>query len=65
MLYEYLCVVCGHEFEANMKIDERETAPCPACGGQGEKQIRTMPGVELKGEGWPGKKNKAYSSARK
>ena len=63
--YEYTCVSCEKEFEAVRKMSEHETAPCPECGGQGEQAIRTVPAFELKGTDWPGKKNKAYSTARR
>ena len=65
MLYEYTCAVCGHEFDAHRKIDDRATAPCPECGGQGEQHIRTTPAFSLKGKDWPGKAIKGYSTARK
>ena len=63
-LYEYKCVQCGNEFEAQNKIADRETSQCPECGGQGQQETRTMTAFELKGEGWPGKKMKSYSTAR-
>ena len=63
-LYKYKCISCEHQFEAQNTIADRETAPCPECGGQGRQEIRTMTAFELKGEGWPGKKAKGYSTAR-
>ena len=33
--YQYLCQLCGHEFDALRKIADRhipETEPCPSCG---------------------------------
>lgn len=65
MLYEYKCIQCQHEFEAQRKIAERETAECPECGGQGQQEIRTVPGFELRGTDWPGKKIKSNSTARR
>ena len=37
--YDYKCEKCGHEFEENLKIAERDTPteqPCwfPTCGGE-------------------------------
>jgi len=35
MIYDYQCKECGHEFEKNVKMADREKAinePCPNCG---------------------------------
>jgi len=38
-LYDYLCESCGKKFEDIRSLAERQIAPCPVCGKQGEKQI--------------------------
>lgn len=62
--YEYACITCKHEFEANQSMADHEHALCPVCGNVAKQEIRTPTGFELKGEGWPGKKQKQYSTRR-
>lgn len=35
MHYEYKCE-CGHRFDDFRPVDQRRTAPCPACGRQAD-----------------------------
>ncbi len=38
-IYEYECMDCGHRFELNRKINERDSpAKCPKCGAQHMKR---------------------------
>lgn len=30
-LYDYRCDSCGHEFEANRPVQQRDEAECPKC----------------------------------
>lgn len=32
MTYEYLCALCGHEFEAKQSIKDEALTECPECG---------------------------------
>lgn len=38
-LYDYICDVCGHEFETICKIAERCLVECPRCGKWPARQI--------------------------
>ena len=47
-IYEYECRDCGGRYELLRKMGE-ETAPCPQCGGRGEKVIASSFGVIASG----------------
>ena len=58
-MYDYKCVVCGHEFIDVKSIAERHTSPCPNCGGLGEHQITGCAGVRTdRNFGYTGKVDK-------
>lgn len=50
-LYEYRCAGCGKRFELLQKFSDPPEAPCPACGGRGERQL-SPPALRFKGSGW-------------
>lgn len=53
MVYEYACVECGHEWEAEQRITEGPLSTCPACGKPSAKRLVTGgAGFLLKGGGW-------------
>ena len=53
MVYEYTCVACQHEWEAEQRITEDPLRQCPACGKDTAKRLVTGgAGFVLKGGGW-------------
>lgn len=53
MTYEYFCVACGHQWEAEQSIREAPLRTCPSCGGESAKrQVSGGQGFILKGGGW-------------
>ena len=53
MVYEYACVECQHEWEAEQRITEDPLRQCPACGKNTAKRLVTGgAGFLLKGSGW-------------
>ena len=38
-LYDYRCEDCGHEFDQNRPIDQRDEADCPACRSHKTKRV--------------------------
>ena len=46
-IYEYRCGKCGHEFELRRSFSQaEEPAPCPKCGGKGEKLLSVFASKE-------------------
>ena len=42
-IYEYYCSECGAEYELLRPVSKAtDTAPCPACGQPGERQLSTF-----------------------
>jgi putative FmdB family regulatory protein len=53
MTYEYACVACHHEWEAEQSIRDEPLKKCPKCGKlQAKRQISRGAGFILKGGGW-------------
>lgn len=53
MTYEYICLNCKHEWEAEQKISESPLKVCPKCKKQkAKRQISGGQGFQLKGGGW-------------
>jgi putative FmdB family regulatory protein len=51
-IYEYNCSKCENVFEEWLKFsEERESMPCPRCGGEARRIISNTAFV-LKGGGW-------------
>jgi putative FmdB family regulatory protein len=51
-LYNYKCEACNHEFEAALKIADRDlpiTEPCPKCQVQGQV-LKTISGAPSLGD---------------
>lgn len=41
-LYDFACTICGHEYEALLKIDEPwDELECPKCGARSPKKLAT------------------------
>lgn len=38
-MYEYRCDACGEEFEAIVKITEKDDVKCPECGKKARKLV--------------------------
>lgn len=47
-LYEYECRQCG-DFEAQARLADRRTQPCPGCGELANKVIKTPPTTDVLG----------------
>ena len=42
-IYEYYCAKCDAEYELLRPVSKAtETAPCPTCGGPGDRQLSTF-----------------------
>jgi putative FmdB family regulatory protein len=50
-LYEYLCDVCGHQFEVICKFSDPRLDKCPVCGGAVHK-LQSAPAIQFKGSGF-------------
>lgn len=59
MTYDYLCKICGKEFEVEQKITEEPLKVCETCGGEVVRLISGGLGFQLKGAGWA---KEGYSS---
>jgi len=45
-LYEYACVVCGHQFEKLRAVNFRDRSTfCPECGN-GAKRLASVPALQ-------------------
>lgn len=55
--YDYVCEKCNYHFEANVKMAERDSVPCPKCGGDTVRQV-SAPDFILKGEMAPVRKQR-------
>ena len=38
-MYEYRCEACGEEFEAIVRITEKDDVDCPECGAKAKKLV--------------------------
>jgi putative FmdB family regulatory protein len=70
-IYEYVCNVCGHEFEEWQKITDSPVKKCPSCGKRKVERLVSLSAFHLKGSGWyvtdyggkkPGRGDKKTSS---
>lgn len=53
MTYEYVCMSCHHEWEAEQSISEDALKDCPRCGKpEAKRQVSGGAGFILKGGGW-------------
>jgi putative FmdB family regulatory protein len=53
MTYEYVCVGCHHEWEAEQSISAKPLDTCPNCGEKtAKRQVSGGSGFILKGGGW-------------
>jgi len=53
MTYEYVCVACHHEWEAEQRISAKPLETCPSCGQRtARRQVSGGAGFILKGGGW-------------
>lgn len=53
MTYEYTCLACHHEWEAEQSISERPLTECPSCHEpQAKRMVSGGAGFILKGGGW-------------
>jgi putative FmdB family regulatory protein len=50
--YEYICPLCGHEFEQLQKFSDAPLTNCPACHEEGLQKKISAPAFHLKGGGW-------------
>lgn len=58
MLFDYRCHECGHAFEADFRIGHAEKqVECPECQGIAKRAYTTC-NFQLKGGGWPSKKER-------
>ncbi len=53
MTYEYVCMACGSEWEAEQSISEPPLKECPKChASSAKRQVSGGAGFILKGGGW-------------
>lgn len=53
MTYEYTCLACQHEWEAEQRISEKPLTDCPKCHQASAKRVVSGgAGFILKGGGW-------------
>ena len=53
MTYEYTCLACQHEWEAEQSISEKALTECPQCHqSTAKRMVSGGAGFILKGGGW-------------
>ena len=53
MTYEYVCMACGNEWEAEQSISAPPLKDCPQChASSAKRQVSGGAGFILKGGGW-------------
>ena len=64
--YQYVCTVCGHDFEAVQSFSDDALTECPNCGGPLRKKFGAV-GVVFKGSGFyiTDYRSEGYKSAAK
>lgn len=63
-VYEYLCEVCGLDFDVRKKMSESSCPePCPQCQGATKKQV-VQTSFVLVGDDWGGKANRVAGQMR-
>ena len=50
--YDYVCKICGHEFEAFHGMNVNPIKECPKCGSEVERKISGGTGLVFKGSGF-------------
>lgn len=48
-IYEYRCTHCGHEFEANVEMRQRDKTKCCWCEGKTERLVSRPAPAHWKG----------------
>ena len=51
-LYEYVCMECGHEFDALQSFHDDPIRECPVCKKEEVRKKISKPSFALKGGGW-------------
>jgi putative FmdB family regulatory protein len=52
-VYEQRCTACGHEFEVQRSVADREPVECPKCRCITQRLI-SLSSFRLKGDSWSG-----------
>jgi putative FmdB family regulatory protein len=50
--FDFQCAGCDHVFEFNRPFGNKETPPCPTCGGTDVQKLISPPTIHFKGEGF-------------
>ena len=50
-IYEYLCTVCGHQFDVLQKMTDQQISRCEQCG-KPVRRVISASGIVFKGSGW-------------
>lgn len=51
-MYEYLCPKCGHQFEVQQKMSDKNLTTCPKCHAESLEKLISSNSFQLKGSGW-------------
>lgn len=52
MTYEYECIACNHQWEAEQSIKDNPLTTCPACKQETAKRLISKSSFILAGSGW-------------
>jgi putative FmdB family regulatory protein len=52
MTYEYECIACNHQWEAEQSIKDNPLTTCPACKQETAKRLISKSSFILTGSGW-------------
>ena len=50
-IYEYLCTICGHQFDVLQKMTDPQISHCEQCG-KPVRRVISASGIVFKGSGW-------------
>lgn len=50
--YDYLCLECGHQFEARQSMKDPHLTECPSCNGKVKRKVGLGSGLIFKGSGF-------------
>ncbi len=50
--YDYLCLECGHQFEARQSMKDPHLTECPNCKGKVKRKVGLGSGLIFKGSGF-------------